>query len=134
MFGKFGGIVIIALSITIIAGLVLRTTPEHPPALNLGVTDNKAPLEVKPTAPTEEAKPTTDITVETDGKKDNVTDELEKETVSAELNETKGAMVNKEEETESTTIETIKDTVTDTVEGTDEVIGVIKEIVETKSE
>ena len=39
MFGKFGGIVIIALSGAIIAGLILRPTPDLPPAMSLGVPD-----------------------------------------------------------------------------------------------
>lgn len=42
MFGKFGGIVIIALTGAIIAGLILRPSPDLPPAMNLGVPDNAA--------------------------------------------------------------------------------------------
>lgn len=44
MFGKFGGIVIIALSGAIIAGLILRPTPDLPPAMNIGVPENTSAL------------------------------------------------------------------------------------------
>lgn len=43
MFGKFGAIAIIALSGAIVAGLILRPTPDLPPALSIGVSEKAAP-------------------------------------------------------------------------------------------
>ena len=59
MFGKFGGIVIIALAGAIIAGLILRPTPDLPPAMNLGVPDSSAiPANtLEPTVDNQDKKP-----------------------------------------------------------------------------
>lgn len=140
MFGKFGGIVIIALSIAIIAGLILRSVPEHPPALSLGVPETEATTETKPAAPVEtkvediSEKEMTDTATETTEK---VVEEA-KEVVTEKLDETKDAIIEKTEALTSTTVEAIQETVTDTVESADEVVGVVKETVdqqlETKSE
>ena len=120
MFGKFGGIVIIALSVVIIAGLVLRTTPEHPAALSLGIEKG---------ATVEEAPTTDDTATEApavEGEKTEEAEEVVSDTVEAA------------EEMKSDTVEAVKDTVTETVESTDEVISDLKDKVEkqieTKSE
>lgn len=59
MFGKFGGIVIIALSGAIIAGLILRPTPDLPPAMSIGVPNsNPAPVNtLETTADNQDIKP-----------------------------------------------------------------------------
>ena len=59
MFGKFGGIVIIALSGAIIAGLILRPTPDLPPSMSLGVPDTAAsPAKaLEPTVDNQDKKP-----------------------------------------------------------------------------
>lgn len=59
MFGKFGGIVIIALAGAIIAGLILRPTPDLPPAMNLGVPDNSSTpaSTLEPTADNQDKMP-----------------------------------------------------------------------------
>lgn len=59
MFGKFGGIVIIALSGAIIAGLILRPTPDLPPAMSLGVPDTSVvPANtLEPTIDNQDKKP-----------------------------------------------------------------------------
>ena len=127
MFGKFGGIVIIALSVVIVAGLILRSVPEHPAALSLGITDNNSPTQ-KPTV--KDTTATTEATAETVKEGIDETTKAASDTLEA----AKGIAADKAEDMKSKTVEAIKETVTDTVESADEVVGVIKETVETKSE
>lgn len=93
MFGKFGGIVIIALAGAIIAGLILRPTPDLPPAMNLGVPDSpaitantleptvdnqdKKPAEIKPvteSVDSSETKPEDETTETTETKSEEPTE------------------------------------------------------------
>jgi len=130
MFGKFGGIVIIALSIAIVAGLILRSVPEHPAALSLGISDSKVVPEGSTEAPAPETMPTAEATADAVDKTEQA--------VSDKLNEAKEAMTDKAEAVKSETMESITETVTGTVESANEVVGTIKETVEkqleTKSE
>ena len=70
MFGKFGGVVIVILSAAIIAGLVLRPSPDElPAAMSLGVTPAT-------TAPASQLEPVTPVveTVSTETPAETPTD------------------------------------------------------------
>lgn len=95
MFGKFGGIVIIALSGAIIAGLILRPTPDLPPAMSLGVPDTSV-----------SAANTLETTVDNQDKKPAA---IEPVTDTIESTESKSESADKAEE-EPSTAETEKPT------------------------
>ena len=137
MFGKFGGIVIIALSIVIVAGLALRSVPEHPAALSLGITDTKATNQSAEAPSTDAVEATEEVMQKTAEKITDTVDtsmEKTKEVASETLDKAKDAMTSKTEELKTGAMEAIKETVTDAVESTDEAIGVVKEAVEKQVE
>lgn len=62
MFGKFGGVVIVILSAAIIAGLILRPSPDElPAAMSLGVTPATS-SQLEPVTPMDEAAVTEAVT------------------------------------------------------------------------
>lgn len=65
MFGKFGGVVIVTLSAAIIAGLILRPSPDElPAAMSLGVTPAASSSQLEPVIPVDET-PATEAATDT---------------------------------------------------------------------
>ncbi|PWQ99772.1 hypothetical protein [Leucothrix pacifica] len=104
MFGKFGGIVIIALAGAIIAGLILRPTPDLPPAMNLGLPDTSV-------VPANTLEPTAD-------NQDKKPEEIKPvtETVDASEDKSEAADKSEEKQAEATDAEAEKTAVESTVE------------------
>ena len=132
MFGKLGSTLMIALAIAIIAGLILRPTPEYPAAMNLGIvetTTNAAPDATqelpKEDVVEETEKPEEATTQEsTDSEDKKSSDASKAESSEKDLSETP-----EQEEPETTDTTTSKTEPTDEAVSDSDAIEAVKEVV-----